>query len=148
MVPGGHRMSRRVEEEDLWARVREGNPLAFGVLFDRYADLVYNIAFRRTGRWDTAEEIVSAVFLEAWRQRGGVETLDGSVRPWLIGVAMNLIRRHWRQTDRERRATLRLVAEYGDQHDHASEVVARLDAECQMRAVLEAIDALAIDQRE
>ena len=35
------------------------------LLFDRYADFIYNFAFRRTGNWDAAEEIVSAVFLEA-----------------------------------------------------------------------------------
>lgn len=139
-------MPRRAEEERLWEEVSEGNPRAFEVLFDRYADFIYNFAFRRTGSWDSAEEIVSAVFLEAWRQRQRVETLDGSIRPWLTGVALNLIRRHWRDADRLRRASLRLAADH--HHDHAGDVADRLDAEQQMARILDTLDDLPGDQRE
>jgi DNA-directed RNA polymerase specialized sigma24 family protein len=54
------------------ARVRAGDPDAFGMLFDDYARAVYNLAFRLTGNWSTAEEVVSLTFLEAWRLRSRV----------------------------------------------------------------------------
>lgn len=136
------------EEDQLWLQVQIGDPRAFEELFDRYADFVYNFAFRRTGNWDTAEEIVSAVFLEAWRQRHRVTTHDGSIRPWLIGVAVNLIRRHWRSAERRQRASLRLVADQQDHHDHAGEVAGYLDAEQEMARIMIALDDLPIDQRE
>ena len=114
--------------ETMWQRVREGDNTAFSHMFDEYSDLIYNVAFRRTGSWEAAEEIVSTVFLEAWRQRATVAEHEGSIRPWLLGVALNLIRRHWRQADRQRRASLRLVSDH-THSDHASDVADRLDAE-------------------
>jgi RNA polymerase sigma-70 factor (ECF subfamily) len=35
-----------------------------------HARAVYNHAFRLTGNWSAAEEVVSLTFLEAWRLRG------------------------------------------------------------------------------
>lgn len=131
----------------LWERIREGDSAAFSELFDDYADLIYNVAFRRTGSWEAAEEIVSMVFLEAWRQRATVTDQAGTIRPWLLGVALNLIRRHWRQTDRHRRATLRLAPD-PTQGDHAADVSDRLDAEETMRRVLRRLEQLPEDQRE
>ena len=54
------------------ARVRAGDHDEFGVLFEQHARAVYNHAFRLTGNWSTAEEVVSLTFLEAWRLRGTV----------------------------------------------------------------------------
>lgn len=85
----------------LWNRVRDGDSAAFAEIFDEYSDWIYNVAFRRTGSWETAEEIVSTVFLEAWRRRAAITEDDGSIRSWLLGVTLNLIRRHWRQDDRD-----------------------------------------------
>lgn len=64
--------------ETLWERIRDGDGAAFSELFDEYSDLIYNVAFRRTGSWDAAEKIVSLVFLEAWKQRA--TTVAGYVR--------------------------------------------------------------------
>ncbi|MDF1597741.1 MAG: sigma-70 family RNA polymerase sigma factor [Acidimicrobiia bacterium] len=83
---------------------------------------------RRTGDADLAEEVVSQVFLEAWRQRKRVRLLDGSLRSWLLGVASNLVRRHWRSRDRGRRAIGRLPHPTPVQ-DHADEVADRTDGQ-------------------
>jgi RNA polymerase sigma factor (sigma-70 family) len=69
------------------ARVRAGDHDEFGVLFEQHARAVYNHAFRLTGNWSTAEEVVSLTFLEAWRLRGTVRLegesprLDGESPP-------------------------------------------------------------------
>ena len=60
-------------EPSLRHRVRDGDPDAFGVLFDEFARPVHNLAFRLIGSRSEAEEIVSLRFLEAWRLRAGVE---------------------------------------------------------------------------
>ena len=49
------------------ARVRAGDHDQFGVLFEEHARAVYNHAFRLTGNWSAAEEVVSLTFLEACR---------------------------------------------------------------------------------
>jgi hypothetical protein len=52
-------------EPNLRARLRAGDPDAFGLLFDEYARAVYNLGFRLTANWSAAEEVVSLTFLEA-----------------------------------------------------------------------------------
>ena len=59
------------------ARVRAGDHDEFGVLFTEHARAVYNHAFRLTGNWSAAEEVVSLTFLEAWRLRGTVRPEGG-----------------------------------------------------------------------
>ena len=74
------------------ARVRAGDHDEFGVLFSEHARAVYNHAFRLTGNWSAAEEVVSLTFLEAWRLRGTVRPEGGSLLPWLLGIALNVAR--------------------------------------------------------
>ena len=75
-------------------RIRAGDPDAFRELFDEYVRSVYNHAFRLTGNWSVAEDVVSLTFLEAWRLRDRVDVSveSGSLRPWLLGIATNVAR--------------------------------------------------------
>ncbi|MFB6823641.1 RNA polymerase sigma factor, partial [Streptomyces virginiae] len=83
-------------------RVRSGDPDAYAELFDSYARTLYNHAFRMTGDWAAAEDVMSAAFLEAWRLRGTIDAEGGSLRPWLLGIATNLARNHCRGNRRYR----------------------------------------------
>ena len=47
-------------DQELWERLRTGDHLALGELFDRYADDVRAFAFRRTASWSTADDVVQA----------------------------------------------------------------------------------------
>jgi RNA polymerase sigma factor (sigma-70 family) len=132
--------------DSIWQRVRDGDPDAFSWMFYEHVDLIYNVAFRRTGSWDAAEEIVATVFLEAWRQRATVSVHEQSIRPWLLGVTLNLIRRYWRQADRKRRASLKLLSD-DIYPDHAVDVANRLDAEETMRRILDSLDRIPEDHR-
>ena len=77
-------------DESQRARVRAGDQDEFGVLFTEHARAVYNHAFRLTGNWSAAAEVVSLTFLEAWRLRGTVRPEGGSLLPWLLGIALNV----------------------------------------------------------
>jgi len=90
------------------ARVRAGDKDAFGELFAEHARAVYNHAFRLTGDWSTAEEVVSLAFLEAWRLRGPVRPEGDSLLPWLLGIAVNVARNVARSARRHRAAMSRL----------------------------------------
>jgi len=46
----------------LRARVRAGDADAFGAVFDACAKSVYNHAFRLTGDWSAAEEVMAMTF--------------------------------------------------------------------------------------
>jgi RNA polymerase sigma factor (sigma-70 family) len=131
----------------LWKRARGGDDEAFGMLFDRHSRTVYNFCFRRTADWSAAEDLTSVVFLETWKRRGELRMESGSLLPWLYGVATNVLNNHRRSLRRHRDALARIPA-LPSSPDDAEEVTARLDAERQMRQVLESIKALPRKDRE
>lgn len=69
-------------------------PEAFTSVFDRHFDSVSSFVRRRVGR-DAAEEIVSETFTLAFRSRSRYDLAYPGARPWLLGIASNLLRKHW-----------------------------------------------------
>ena len=111
---------------DLRARVLAGDADAFGEVFDACARSVYNHAFRLTGDWSAAEDVMAMTFLEAWRGRARLIPDGGSLRPWLLGIATNLARGQRRTARRERSALARLAAP-DESPDFADDAIGRLD---------------------
>jgi len=137
------------EESDarLWARAEAGDGTAFGALFQRHRRSVYGYAFRQTADWSAAEEVTAVVFLEAWRRRGEVRFAGETARPWLLGVARNVLRNRWRSRRRHRDALARLgPPPAAPAHDEA--VAQRVDDERRMRTVLALVRRLPADQRD
>jgi RNA polymerase sigma-70 factor (ECF subfamily) len=134
-------------EQSLRSRLRAGDAPAFRELFDAHASLVYRHALRLTGDRGLAEDVVSATFLHAWRLRAGIDADGGSMRPWLLGIATNVIR----NATRQRRRQHELVARAGpaeDVPDFADDVAARLDDARTLSAVRLAMQALRPAERE
>jgi RNA polymerase sigma-70 factor (ECF subfamily) len=131
-----------------------GDRDAFAALFRRHHTFVYNLAFRRTASWAAAEDVTGVVFLELWRQRDRVESLGGSLRPWLAGVAANEARHVWRSRSRLAGAVGRLALVHGSdvaagrEPDPADDLAARIDDERAMAALLDTLDALPEAHRE
>lgn len=137
-----------LSEPDLWARAQQGDGEAFGALFARHATAVYNHAFRRTSSWERAEETVSVVFLETWRRRDQVVLdADGSILPWLLGVANNVARHHHRSRLRHARLLAKLPA-VATVPDHADLVAQRLADQATMRTVQQAMATLTRGERD
>jgi RNA polymerase sigma factor (sigma-70 family) len=102
--PVGHEQAVEVDDSVLWSRARTGDSEAFGMLFERHARTIYNLCFRRVGNWATAEDLVSIVFLEAWR-RLDKPLPRGKELPWLLGIATNVVRNR-RRAERRHAAAL------------------------------------------
>jgi RNA polymerase sigma-70 factor (ECF subfamily) len=83
------------------------DPSAFAVIYDRYADDVHRFALRRLGR-DLADDLTAETFTAAFRDRERFDPARGSARPWLFGIAANLIGKHRRAEVRGLRAVVRL----------------------------------------
>ncbi|MFH8613310.1 RNA polymerase sigma factor [Streptomyces sp. NPDC018029] len=131
----------------LRVRIRDGDADAFGELFDAYARSVYNHAYRLTGDWSSAEDIVSLTFLDAWRLRGRVDADGGSLRPWLLGVATNVTRNVRRAARRHAAAVARLPRDE-PVPDFADELAGRIDDEEQLAVVRTALAKLRRAERE
>ncbi|CAL9521563.1 RNA polymerase sigma factor [Streptomyces sp. enrichment culture] len=132
---------------NLRQRVRAGDHDAFGDLFDAYARSVYNHAFRLTGEWATAEDVVSLTFLDAWRLRERLDEEGGSLRPWLLGIATNVTRNTRRAARRHAAAMARLPREE-PVRDFADEIAGRLDDAAQLDLVRTALARLRRPERE
>lgn len=91
-----------------------GDHAAHGALFDRYGQLVYGFCARRCGDRGRAEDMLSIVFLEVWRCRTRIVLVDDSLRPWLLGVATNVLRHQARARRRHRDALIRFAASHND----------------------------------
>ncbi|WP_433003040.1 RNA polymerase sigma factor [Kribbella sp. CA-294648] len=137
-------------DHELWERLRHGDQLALGELFDRYADEVHAFAFRRTASWSAAEDVVQTTFLSTWRrfQRNPPGPLTApSARGWLLVVAGNECRTLARTAARFRNLIDRLPDPVHGS-DHAAEVARRLDDERRMSAIRRAVAKLPRHERE
>ncbi|HEX6444559.1 MAG TPA: RNA polymerase sigma factor [Streptosporangiales bacterium] len=143
---GTERPERR-SDADLWAMVGRDDPSAFGELFERHADAVYNHCFRRTGSWSTAEDLTSAVFLDAWRRRREVTLTTESLLPWLLAVANNDVRNQQRALWRRRRLVAKLPTAVVTP-DPADEAAERVDDERAMQRVLKVFRKLTPDEQD
>ncbi|HZE30227.1 MAG TPA: RNA polymerase sigma factor [Actinoallomurus sp.] len=131
------------------ARVRAGDPEVFRELFDEHARSVYNHAFRLTGNWSTAEDVVSLTFLEAWRLRDRVDgDADGeSLRPWFLGIATN-VARNLRRAARRHDTALARLPKKEEMPDFAEELTSRIDDRERLAQVRTALAALRQPERE
>jgi RNA polymerase sigma factor (sigma-70 family) len=134
-------------EPNLRARLRAGDPDAFGVLFDEYAHTVYNLGFRLTANWSAAEEVVSLTFLEAWRLRGSIDPGGEPLRPWLLGIAVN-VSRNLARASRRHQAALSRLPPPPLVPDFAEELAGRLDDQARLREVGKALGALRRGERD
>lgn len=86
----------RLADEDLLARLEDGDEEAFALLYDRHARVAYSLAYRLLGAREAAEDLVQDAFLAVWRGSGSYSALRGSVRTWILSIV------HHRGVDRLR----------------------------------------------
>jgi RNA polymerase sigma-70 factor (ECF subfamily) len=125
----------------LRARLRAGEPEAFAELFDEYARVVYQHGYRLTGQRALAEDVVSATFLEAWRIHQRIEPDRGALRPWLLGIATNVVRNLRRKARREGNVLARLSPQR-QVPDFADEVAGLVDAAAELAVVRHGMQSL------
>jgi RNA polymerase sigma factor (sigma-70 family) len=128
-------------DTELWTRAAAGDRAAFGELFERHVEAVWNHAYRLTASWSQAEDLTSSTFLLAWRKCGQLHLIRDSALPWLYTVAGNLARDERRGSARFLRA-LHRVPNSPVQADHADDVAHRLDGDARMARILAAVRSL------
>jgi RNA polymerase sigma-70 factor (ECF subfamily) len=81
-------------------------PDTFAQLYDRHAAAIFRFAARRLGD-QVAEDVVAETFLAAFRRRHRYDLTRADARPWLYGIAVNVIGKHRRSEVRMLRAFAR-----------------------------------------
>ncbi|MCX6395096.1 MAG: RNA polymerase sigma factor SigM [Propionibacteriales bacterium] len=132
---------------------REGDPVAFGVLFTRHRDRLWAVALRTTGHPEDASDALQEALISAFKRAGEFRG-DAQVTTWLHRIVVNA------SLDRLRRNKVRAAqplpddleeqaargAVVGTPHDDGDPAVAALRSD-QQRAILAALARIPGEQR-
>jgi RNA polymerase sigma factor (sigma-70 family) len=123
---------------------------AFAELFDRHAVAVHRYLARRIGP-TTADDLLAQTFLVAFEGRAGYDRARPDARPWLYGIATNLLRRHRRDEVRQYDAWARTGVDptaAPNTECHADRVAERADAEMKSPRLAAALAELKTPDRD
>ncbi|TFC86379.1 RNA polymerase sigma factor [Cryobacterium sp. TMT4-31] len=115
-------------------------PAVFATLYDRHATKVFRYAAQRLGD-HAADDVMSETFLVAFERRASYDLSVVDARPWLLGIATRLMRKH---------ARVEAIAWKGMTADLAAQIVpdlielagARIDAQSLTRRLAKALRRL------
>jgi DNA-directed RNA polymerase specialized sigma24 family protein len=100
--------------------VCEQDPERFRELFERHFPATLAFLRRRIGP-DMAEDLAIETFALAFRRRASYDTTQANARPWLLGIANNLLRHHRRAERRKLLAYARTGIDPDLAHDSGYE---------------------------
>ncbi|TDD02302.1 RNA polymerase sigma factor [Nonomuraea deserti] len=116
-------------EEGTDAQVIEASwrhPDRFGAVFDRYFVSIHRYVQLRLGA-SAADDLAAETFLRAFRSRERFDLSCSSARPWLYGIASNLVAEHRRGEARRYRALAR-SGDTAEIESHDERVAQRVSA--------------------
>ncbi|WP_460338576.1 RNA polymerase sigma factor [Actinoallomurus acanthiterrae] len=142
-------MTADVGEQETDAELADGfrrDPDVFTAVHDRFFRDIYRYA---AGRLDaqTAEDIAAETFCVAFRDRHRFDPRRGALRPWLFGIATNLVARHRRKEARHFKALSRTGAEPAAD-SHENRVVASVTAARMQPQLVRALTRLSPGERD
>jgi RNA polymerase sigma-70 factor (ECF subfamily) len=118
------------------------DPLAFGLLYERYVDRIYNYIFHRVGNVHDAEDLTSRTFFRALSHLADYRDRGYPFSAWLYRIAHNLVA-NWHR-DRSRRPVIALddMVAHGVAEQHPEAVAESRDAARVLREIIEGLDPL------
>ena|SRR5690606_11443119 len=149
------RSLKRLEDTDLVDMAKEGDKDAFGELYERYIEKIYNYIYYRTGNHHDAEDITARVFFRAMAHIETYTERGVPFQAWLYRIAHNLVA-NWHR-DRGRRKVIPLdefiatslksespdrQAEDNEEREALLAAIRRLPEERQQLLILKFVDHL------
>lgn len=122
-------------------------PERFAVIFDRHAAHILRYLARRLGR-EVADDLLSETFVVAFGKRARYDPARPDARPWLYGIASNLVGQRRRDEVRELRLLLALPGPDTGEDCHADRVSAAVTAGSTRAALVAALARLAEGDRD
>lgn len=94
-------MGSDATDEELMLAYVEGDRAAFRLLFERFGPRIHRMVRRHLPSDDDARDLVQQTFLKLHGARHDFR-VDAALRPWLLTIAMNLLRERWRAAKHRR----------------------------------------------
>lgn len=88
-------MESEKSDIELMDKIRQGDMTAFGLLYARYADLIYRHILVRVNSSFDADDIFQSFFLNLWEKRDSIQintSVKGYLLTWLKNFILNTIR--------------------------------------------------------
>jgi RNA polymerase sigma-70 factor (ECF subfamily) len=114
------------------------DPQRFALLFERHARAVYRYVASQARRGDI-DDVVSETFVTAFRTRARYDGAYTDARPWLLGIATNVLRHHRRSEGRRLSRLRAAVQAPGSEFDPAESVAAAIDYAAETNRVARAL---------
>lgn len=135
-------IDRSATDEELMGAYIDGNDAAFRILFERYTPVLLRLTRRHLQSEQLAEEIVQQTFFRVHGARNDFRR-DAKLRPWIMTIAMNLVREHWRKTKRRKTTPLEM-----DSRPAPAPEFMPLEESQRAKLLRAALDRLPTSQRE
>jgi len=132
-------------ESELISLATDGNSEAFGALYEKYIDQIYNYIYYRTSNGKDAEDLCSRVFIRALHHIERYEDRGYPFSAWLYRIAHNLVVNWYR--DKERSQEISLSEQYPTPAVNGS-VEERIEKEDEKHSLLKIIEKLPDDRKE
>lgn len=108
-------------DETILAQAAQGDSEAFGMLYERYVERIYNYIYYRTGNVYDAEDLTEKVFFRALRHIGNYHDRGLPFSAWLYRIAHNLVANWHRDNSRRKEIPLDdgiMGPQHGEQPEH------------------------------
>jgi len=132
-----------IESEEQLVQRAKHDAAAFGALYDRYVDKVYNYIYHRVGNHHDAEDLTARTFHRALANVGAYMDRGVPFSAWLFRIAHNLVA-NWHR-DQSRRPVVSLDEAYSGPPQHPEAAAEHAEEE---DALLEAIRTLPDDRQK
>jgi RNA polymerase sigma-70 factor (ECF subfamily) len=142
-------------EEAALVRRAKTDPEAFGVLYERYVQKIYNYIYYRVGNHNDAEDLTARTFHRALDNVDRYVVRGAPFSAWLYRIAHNLVANWHRDQSRRkiisleditlstgRRESPHHMAEQKERQDELLEVIRRLPADRQELLILKFVEGL------
>jgi len=133
-------------DEPQWmTQIAQQNQTALSQLYDRYAQIIYSIAYRSLGSVEESEELLMDVFAQVWRTADRYDQTKARVDTWLFMIARSRICDRLRSGQRRGKVRDALIA-----FDAVDQILENEDVEIFERReiVSTAMGKLPIEQRQ
>jgi RNA polymerase sigma-70 factor (ECF subfamily) len=95
-----------VDDISLLTRIAQRDQSALSLLYDRYARIIYGLAFKSLRSVEESEEVVLDVFAQVWRIAARYDAQRGKADTWLFTLARSRILDRLRKVQRTNPSTL------------------------------------------
>lgn len=132
-------------EKEALALASQGDRQAFGVLYDTYAERIYNYIYYRTGNTLDAEDLTARVFFRAMRHITNYTDRGIPFSAWLYRIAHNLVANWHRDGSRRQEVALEDGYRSNKGEEHPESALMKNEEE---RALLHLIHHLPEDRQQ